>query len=109
MKHALSAVTIIVILTMSAKAEEVTTQADKADKATEDCSKQVWPHFTPSCLRNADRATSVRLVTTNRTEAEFGTFAKHRGRILGPSPTRNFTRVDDCWYGERLSRLCKRP
>jgi hypothetical protein len=40
--------------------------AAKADSATEDCSKQVWPNFSPSCLRNADRAINVRLVTTNR-------------------------------------------
>jgi hypothetical protein len=30
-----------------------------------DCSKEVWPDFSPSCLRNAN-ATEVRLVTVNR-------------------------------------------
>ena len=38
--------------------------AVKEDTAT-DCSKQVWPHFTPTCLRN-DQATVVRVVTVNR-------------------------------------------
>jgi hypothetical protein len=32
---------------------------------TVDCSKEVWPDFSPSCLRNAN-ATVVRLVTVNR-------------------------------------------
>jgi hypothetical protein len=30
-----------------------------------DCSKEVWPDFSPSCLRNAN-ASVVRLVTVNR-------------------------------------------
>ena len=46
--------------------ETVATSATavKEDAAT-DCSKQVWPHFTPTCLRN-DQATVVRIVTVNR-------------------------------------------
>ena len=32
---------------------------------TVDCSKEVWPDFSPSCLRNGN-ATVVRLVTVNR-------------------------------------------
>jgi hypothetical protein len=46
--------------------EEAATSATavKEDTAT-DCSKQVWPHFTPTCLRN-DQATVVRVVTANR-------------------------------------------
>jgi hypothetical protein len=31
-----------------------------------DCSKQVWPHFSSTCLRNADHATTVRVVTADR-------------------------------------------
>jgi hypothetical protein len=31
-----------------------------------DCSKEVWPHFSPSCLRNANDADPVRLVTADR-------------------------------------------
>ena len=31
-----------------------------------DCTKQVWPHFSPSCLRNADAKTSVRLISADR-------------------------------------------
>lgn len=31
-----------------------------------DCSKQVWPNFSPACLRNADQATTVRVVTADR-------------------------------------------
>jgi hypothetical protein len=63
MKHVLSAIAVSILLTTAAGAEEITTQSDKADGATEDCSKQVWPHFSPSCLHNADRAVNVRLIT----------------------------------------------
>ena len=41
-------------------------QPVKTDNPPEDSAKQVWPNFTPSCLRNADRAVNVRLVTVNR-------------------------------------------
>ena len=66
MKQALCGITISLLLTTAVTAEEVTTQPVKADSAAEDCSKQVWPNFSPSCLRNADRAINVRLVTVNR-------------------------------------------
>ena len=66
MNHVLSAIVVSFLLTTAVSAEEVTAQPVKADSATEDCSKQVWPHFSPSCLRNADRAINVRLVTVNR-------------------------------------------
>ena len=66
MKHVLSAIAVYFFLTNAAATEEVTSQPVKAESATEDCSKQVWPNFSPSCLRNADRATNVRLVTVNR-------------------------------------------
>ena len=66
MKHVLSAVAVSILLATVASAEEVATQTVKADRATENCSKQVWPNFSPSCLRNTDRAVNVRLVTVNR-------------------------------------------
>jgi hypothetical protein len=31
-----------------------------------DCSQQVWPHITASCLRNADSKIEVRIVTATR-------------------------------------------
>jgi hypothetical protein len=66
MKHVLSVIAVSFLLTTAVTAEEATTQSVKADSVTEDCSKQVWPNFSPSCLRNADRAINVRLVTANR-------------------------------------------
>ena len=54
------------LLTTIAFAEEGTTQPTQSANPIEDCSKQVWPHFSPSCLRNADKAVSVRLVTATR-------------------------------------------
>ena len=66
MKHVLSAIVISFLLPNVAIAEEAALQSVKADSATEDCSKQVWPNFSPVCLRNTDRAVNVRLVTTNR-------------------------------------------
>jgi hypothetical protein len=66
MRPAVSAIAFSFLLTNAAVAEETATQTVKADSAIEDCSKQVWPNFSPACLRNADRATNVRLVTTNR-------------------------------------------
>ena len=66
MKHVLSAIAVSFLLTTAVSAEEATPQTVKADSATEDCSKQVWPNFSPSCLRNGDRAINVRLVTVNR-------------------------------------------
>jgi hypothetical protein len=66
MKNILSAIAVSFLLTTAVSAREVTTQPVKADSATEDCSKQVWPNFSPSCLRNVDRAINVRLVTVNR-------------------------------------------
>jgi hypothetical protein len=66
MKRNLSAVVVLVLLATGARAEHETTPSDKANTPTEDCSKQVWPNFSPSCLRNADQATNVRLVSTMR-------------------------------------------
>jgi hypothetical protein len=53
------------LTTTAAIAEEGATPV-KAENAIEDGSKQVWPNFSPACLRNADRALNVRLVTTDR-------------------------------------------
>ena len=39
--------------------------ATSKDEGSVDCSKEVWPHFSPSCLRN-DHATEVRLITARR-------------------------------------------
>ncbi len=64
MRLVLSALAIVHLLATGAGAEEAATASDKATTAAEDCSKQVWPNFTPSCLRNAGQATKVRLVST---------------------------------------------
>jgi hypothetical protein len=46
--------------------EEVTTSATTVkEDAAGDCSKQVWPYFTATCLRN-DQARAVRIVTADR-------------------------------------------
>jgi hypothetical protein len=31
-----------------------------------DCSKQVWPNFSPTCLRNVGQAAPVRIITADR-------------------------------------------
>ena len=65
MKHALSAIATSFLFSTAVLGAEEAAQPPKTDVA-EDCSKQVWPNFTPSCLRNADKAIAVRLVTSNR-------------------------------------------
>jgi hypothetical protein len=53
--------------TTSAVCEERSQTTGEADRMEAiDCSKQVWPHFSPACLRNADQATTVRIVTADR-------------------------------------------
>ena len=66
MTRNLSAVAVLLLLATGARAEPETTPNDKAKTPTEDCSKQVWPNFTPACLRNAGQGTNVRLVSTER-------------------------------------------
>ena len=61
----LSALAIILLVATGAQAQEAATPSS-TNTAAEDCSKQVWPNFTPSCLRNSDKATNVRLVSTER-------------------------------------------
>jgi hypothetical protein len=43
-------------------ASVVTTPSAKAEAAV-DCSKETWPNFSQSCLRNANQSTQVRLIT----------------------------------------------
>jgi len=45
MKYVLSAIALSLLLTTAARAEETSSQPVKAEGATEDCSKQVWPTF----------------------------------------------------------------
>ena len=66
MKRNLTAIAVVLLLATGARAEHETTPNDKAKTPTEDCSKQVWPNFTPSCLRNPGQTTNVRLVSTER-------------------------------------------
>jgi hypothetical protein len=42
-----------------------TTATDERVEAV-DCSRQNWPNFSPTCLRNAGQATTVRIVTADR-------------------------------------------
>ena len=51
MKHVLSAIMVSLLLATGVSAEEAAPQPVKAS-TTEDCSKQVWPNFSPACLRN---------------------------------------------------------
>jgi hypothetical protein len=55
-------------VTPSVAGDEVTTPATPTGKQdiAVDCTKEVWPHFSPSCLRNVDQATRVRMVTASR-------------------------------------------
>jgi len=66
MEHVLSAAVLSFLLTTGVSAAEAVPQPVKAESASEDCSKQVRRNFSQECLRNADRAINVRLVTTNR-------------------------------------------
>ena len=55
------------LITPSAAGDEVTTPPTLIGKQVAvDCTKEVWPHFSPSCLRNADQATQVRMVAVSR-------------------------------------------
>ncbi|MBR0749553.1 hypothetical protein JQ582_37085 [Bradyrhizobium japonicum] len=72
MKTILSATAAFVLLATAALADEVPPpqpkiqQVGDSAKPAEDCSKQVWPHFSQACLRSEGKGTSVRLVTTER-------------------------------------------
>ena len=71
MKTAIGTLAITILLTMlgieiGTAAEEAAASPSKAETATVDCSRQVWPHFSPACLRNADQKIDVRLITVER-------------------------------------------
>ena len=73
MKFIFSTTAVLILLTTTALAEEAPVllpkvqEAADAAKEAEDCSKQVWPHFTQACLRSGGGgAAAVRLVTTER-------------------------------------------
>jgi hypothetical protein len=58
-------VSCIQLATPSGAAEAAAAMPTKEDGAI-DCTKEVWPNFSPSCLKNANRSIEVRLVTANR-------------------------------------------
>jgi hypothetical protein len=73
MKSIFSTTAVLILLATSALAEEAPVpppkvrQASDSMKQAEDCSKQVWPHFTRACLRSEGKAVAaVRVVTTDR-------------------------------------------
>ena len=41
-------------------------QTPTAQEAAVDCSKETWPNFSPSCIRNANSTVAVRIVTVTR-------------------------------------------
>jgi len=68
-----SAITILFLVTASSvmpalagdeMVSPVQTSAGKDEKV--DCTKQVWPNISPSCLRSNKQTTEVRLITVNR-------------------------------------------
>jgi hypothetical protein len=62
MKHLLTIIGMAVLLTTTVAAEEATSPSTKAANSTEGCSTQVWPHFSPSCLRAATGAVGGAIV-----------------------------------------------
>lgn len=57
------------LATSAAAAEQAVIGSSPSTATTEsvvDCSKENWPNFSASCLRNANSAVPVRLVTGNR-------------------------------------------
>jgi hypothetical protein len=66
MKTFLPTIGTVLLLTTAVAAQEVTPPTVKAETVVEDCTKQVWPHFSPACLRNTDKAITVRFVTPAR-------------------------------------------
>ena len=71
MKTAIRTLAISILLTMSGieigtAAEEAAAPPSKVEAAKVDCSRQVWPNFSPACLRNADQKIDVRLITVER-------------------------------------------
>ena len=71
MKTAIRTLAISILLTtfgieIGTAAEETAASPSKVETATVDCSRQVWPNFSPACLRNADQKIDVRLITVER-------------------------------------------
>jgi hypothetical protein len=66
---ALLALTVGAQLVKPAAAEEQiaapTADASVKESVRVDCTKEVWPNFSPACLRNAS-STVVRLITVDR-------------------------------------------
>jgi len=56
MKTLLSTIGIALLVTTAVAAQEATPPTVKAENVVEDCTKQVWPDFSPACLRNTDKA-----------------------------------------------------
>jgi hypothetical protein len=70
MKSVLAVCLVACAVTVSstgAMCEERTQAAGEAERAEAvDCSKQNWPNFSPTCLRNAGQAATVRIITADR-------------------------------------------
>jgi hypothetical protein len=66
MKALLPTIGTALLLTTAVAAQEATPSPAKAESIVEDCTKQVWPDFSPACLRNTDKAITVRFVTPAR-------------------------------------------
>jgi len=74
MKKSLSAIALTLLLnasfgTWANAGDEPRAPVERADAETasnEDCSKQVWPHISTSCLRNPGEKIDVRVITISR-------------------------------------------
>ncbi len=66
MANIFPALAVALLLTTTARADDFTQRAADDRNAVEDCSKQNWPNFSPSCLRSADQAKNIRVVTSDR-------------------------------------------
>jgi hypothetical protein len=66
MANIFPALVLALLFTTIARADDLTQRPDKDGQAIEDCSKQNWPNFSPSCLRTADQAKNIRVVTSGR-------------------------------------------
>jgi hypothetical protein len=66
MKQGLSAIGVLLFIASPSLATDQAVQPVKANTLTLDCSKETWPNFSPSCLRNVDKAVNVRVVTSER-------------------------------------------
>lgn len=66
MSNIFPALAIALLLATTARADESASRKANDGIAVEDCSKQNWPNFSPSCLRSADQAKPIRVVTSER-------------------------------------------